>query len=179
MSERKQQIESILNEKGFSEYKWIDPKSIVVSQWVRVKCTFGCSDYGLGTCPPNTPSVEDCKNFFSEYSNALIIRFTKFADKTAYPSVWSKEMTGKLLEAEREIFLKNYPKAFLLNQTCCDVCNDCQGTRANCKDKRRARPSPEGFAVDVYQTSLNAGFNLHVIAENPAEISRIAIIMLD
>ena len=79
-------IESILAKQGLSDFKWINPKEIVVAQWVRVKSTFGCSDYGLGTCPPNTPTVIDCDRFFKEYESGLIIRMSKYADKNAYPS---------------------------------------------------------------------------------------------
>jgi predicted metal-binding protein len=172
-------IETILTRQGFSDFKWINPKEIVVAQWVRVKCTFGCSDYGLGTCPPNTPSVSECERFFKEYENGLIIRLNKFADKNAYPADWSKEMTNKLLDIEREIFLSGYQKTFLLNQTCCTLCKDCTGNRINCKDKTRSRPSPEGFAVDVYQTVRNAGINIDVVAVNPADISRIAILLIE
>jgi len=172
-------IESILTKQGLSDFKWINPKEIVVAQWVRVKCTFGCSDYGLGTCPPNTPLVSECDRFFKEYENGLIIRLNKFADKNAYPADWSREMTNKLLDIEREIFLSGYQKAFLLNQTCCTLCKDCTGNRISCKDKTRSRPSPEGFAVDVYQTVRNAGFDINVVAVNPADISRIAILLIE
>jgi len=172
-------IESILAKQGLSDFKWINPKEIVVAHWVRVKCTFGCSDYGLGTCPPNTPSVNDCDRFFKEYESGLIIRLSKYADKNAYPSDWSGEMTNKLLDIEREIFLSGYQKAFLLNQTCCSLCKDCSAIRIKCKDKMRSRPSPESFAVDVYQTVRNAGLDINVIAENPAEINRIAILLIE
>jgi len=172
-------IESILMKQGLTDYKWIDPKEIIVAHWVRVKCTFGCNDYGLGTCPPNTPSVDDCNSFFKEYESGLIIRFSKCADKNAYPSDWSGEMTNKLLDIEREIFLSGYQKAFLLNQTCCSLCKDCSASRIKCKDKMRSRPSPESFAVDVYQTVRNAGLGIEVIAENPAEIHRIAILLIE
>lgn len=99
----KEKIESILDNNGFSDYKWINPKSIITAQWIRVKCTFGYSDYGLGTCPPNTPSVSDCEKFFKEYEHSIIIRLNKFADKNNYSSDWSKNTTGKLLETERQI----------------------------------------------------------------------------
>jgi len=173
------EIESILKNQGFSDYKWINPKEIIVAQWVRVKCTFGCGDYGLGACPPNTPSVDDCDRFFKEYDNGLIIRLTKYADKNTYPSGWSREMTNKLLDIEREIFLSGYHKAFLLNQTCCTLCKECSGNRINCKDKTKSRPSPESFAVDVYQTVRNAGLEINVIAENPFEINKIAILLIE
>jgi len=172
-------VESIMSKQGLSDYKWINPKEIIVAHWVRVKCTFGCSDYGLGTCPPNTPSVNDCDRFFKEYNHGLIIRLTKYADKHSYPADWSKEMTNKLLDIEREIFLTGFQKVFLLNQTCCTLCKDCSGNRADCKDKTRSRPSPESFAVDVYQTVQNVGLNIHVVSENPSEINRIAILLIE
>jgi len=175
----KEKIESMITGYGFTDYRWINPQDIVVSQWVRVKCTFGCSDYGLGTCPPNTPSVDECKRFFSEYNNGLIIRLTKFVDKDSYPSDWSRDMTNKFLEIERQLFLQGNQKAFLFNQTCCDLCKDCSGNRTDCKNKRKSRPSPEGFAVDVYQTVRNAGMEIHVIPESPSEINRIVILLID
>jgi predicted metal-binding protein len=175
----KEKIESILKNQDFTDYKWINPKEIVVAHWVRVKCTFGCADYGLGTCPPNTPSVNDCDSFFKEYESALIIRLNKFADKNSYPSDWSKEMTNKLLVIEREIFLSGFQKVFLLNQTCCSLCKDCSGNRIDCKDKIRSRPSPESFAVDVYNTVRTAGLDINVVSENPAEMNRIAILLIE
>ena len=175
----KEKIESILRKQNFSDFRWINPKEIVVAQWVRVKCTFGCADYGLGTCPPNTPSVNDCDSFFKEYESGLIIRLNKFADKNDYPSDWSREMTDKLLNIERELFLSGFQKVFLLNQTCCSLCKECSGNRLDCRDKTKSRPSPESFAVDVYQTVRNAGLEINVVAENPSVINRIAILLIE
>ncbi|WP_291859984.1 DUF2284 domain-containing protein [Marinilabilia sp.] len=175
----KQKIESILLNQEFSEFEWINPETIVVAHWVRIKCIFGCSDYGLGTCPPNTPSVEDCSSFFKEYKNGVIIRLRKFADKDKYPSDWSRNVTNKLLETERQIFLQGHQKTFLLNQTCCGICKDCSGNRKDCKDKKNSRPSPEAFAVDVYQTARNVGMEINVVSENPSEINRYAFILID
>jgi len=173
------EIESIVNENGFTDYRWIKSQDIIVAEWVRVKCTYGCSDYGLGACPPNTPSVAECIKFFSEYKNAMIIRLIKFADKNVYPSEWSREMTNKLLATEKQLFLNGKYKVFLLNQNCCVLCKDCSGNRIDCKDKSKSRPSPEAFAVDVYQTVKNAGMEIHVVPGNPSEMSRIAILLID
>ena len=177
--ENRNKIESIVTKQGFTDYTWIDPKKIIVAQWVRVKCMFGCGDYGLGTCPPNTPSVRDCDSFFKEYKRGIVIRLTKFIDKEKYPSDWSRDITKRLLEIEREIFLSGYQKAFLLNQTCCSLCNDCTGTRLDCKDKKNSRPSPEAFAVDVYQTVRNLGMEINVISNNPSEIHRFAFVLIE
>ena len=175
----KKNIEPILKKQGFSTYKWINPEIIIVAHWVRVKCTFGCSDYGLATCPPNTPSVQECDRFFKEYNNGLIINLNTFVHRDNYPSDWSKKMTKKLLELEKQIFLLGHPKTFLLNQTCCGLCKDCAGSRINCKDKKNARPSPEAFAVDVYQTARKVGMEIQVIAKSPSDINRYAIVLID
>lgn len=175
----KEKIETYILDTGLSDFKWINPKEIFVAQWVRVKCEFGCSDYGLGTCPPNTPTVKECRDFFNEYNHGLVIRLTKSADKNNYPSDWSREMTIKLLELERKIFLAGFQKSFLLNQTCCCLCKDCSGDRLNCKDKKNSRPSPEAFAVDVYKTVRNIGMEINVVSENPSEMNRIAILLIE
>jgi predicted metal-binding protein len=173
------EIDNILEELQIEKFKWIDADRIAVAQWVRVKCQFGCEDYGLGACPPNTPSVADCERFFHEYHRAIFIPLTVEADKNHYPSDWSAAMTKKLLELERRIFLMNFPKAFLLNQSCCSLCKSCPGSRLECIDKKHSRPSPESFAVDVYQTALNIGEELHVIDSNPSQITRVALLMVD
>jgi len=175
----KEKIESIIRNQDFYDYKWINPREIVVANWVRVKCTFGCSDYGLGTCPPNTPSVNECDRFFKEYESGVVIRLNKYADKDSYPSDWSREMTNRLLKIEREIFLSGYQKVFLLNQTCCSLCKECSGNRKDCRDKKNSRPSPESFAVDVYQTVRKVGLEINVVADSPAEMNRIAILLIE
>lgn len=175
----KHAIESLLIDAGISDYRWINPRDIIIAQWVRVKCMFGCGDYGSGTCPPNTLSVDECRQFFGEYSDGLIIRLTMIADKEKSQTDWSKNITSKFLELEKQIFLSGYPKVFLLNHTCCNVCKDCSGNRQGCKDKRSSRPSPESFAVDVFQTVRNAGMEISVITENPSEINRIIIMLID
>jgi predicted metal-binding protein len=55
----------------------------------------------------------------------------------------------------------------------------CPGTRVDCMDKAASRPSPEAFAVDVYATARHAGFDINVIADNPSEINRMAILLVE
>ena len=72
-------LEQLFIEHGCDDFKWIEPRDIVVSQWVRMKCQFGCEDYGTRvTCPPNNPSVAECENLFSEFSEATLFHFGRF-----------------------------------------------------------------------------------------------------
>ena len=51
-------IESILRENGYDEFRWISGADVVVSQWPRFKCMYGCPSYGkVGSCPPSVPPV--------------------------------------------------------------------------------------------------------------------------
>ena len=70
---RRKDLEMLMQKQGYTDYKWIDPKNIIVSQWVRMKCMFGCDGYGENACcPPNLPSVTECERFFHEYNQAII-----------------------------------------------------------------------------------------------------------
>ena len=46
--EKRQALDAIFRKKGYTDYKWIDPRKIIVAQWVRLKCQFGCGEYGRG-----------------------------------------------------------------------------------------------------------------------------------
>jgi len=93
---------NLFQQLGFSDFKWIKPEDIVVSQWVRMKCTFGCGEYGHNaTCPPNTPSVAECERFFKEYSDAAIFHFVKKAKKPEDRHAWSRRLNLELSKLDR------------------------------------------------------------------------------
>ena len=176
---KKSKIEDLCKEHECADFAWINPADIIVSQWVRVKCTFGCGDYGRAVCPPNTPSVDECRSFFKEYTHGVIFRFNFTADKESYPVDLSKKLSKNLLAIERDVFLNGYHKAFMLNQTCCDICSECKNTRSLCVNLSQSRPSPEGFAVDVYQTVRKLGLEINVVATKHQKINRYAFLMIE
>ena len=138
-------LEKKFRTQGFKDFKWINPKNIVVSQWVRMKCTYGCPDYGnKATCPPNTPSVAECERFFGEYENAVIFRFEKQLDDPETLHKWSKTINMKLLKLEKRIFLEGYFKTFLLPMDSCYICKKCSNDLEDCKHPELSRPTPEG-----------------------------------
>ncbi|MFC1515280.1 DUF2284 domain-containing protein [Thermodesulfobacteriota bacterium] len=174
-----QAVEKIFQKNEYQDYKWIDPKKIVVSQWVRMKCMFGCGEYGNNaSCPPNVPSVPECENFFQDYSMAVILRFGKKVDKPEDRHNWSKKINMKLLKLEREVFLSGYERAFLLFMDSCDICPDCTGERGTCKEPRSARPSPEAMAVDVFSTVRQYDFPIEVRTDYSQEMNRYAFLMI-
>lgn len=172
-------IEKKFIEFGFSDFKWIDPKKIVVSHWVRMKCVFGCNEYGrTASCPPNIPTVSECERFFQEYSEAVIFHFEKKVDKPEDRFAWTRKINLKLLKMEREIFLSGYEKAFLLFLDSCNICPDCPGQRENCKEPKLARPTPEAMSVDVYTTVKQAGYPIEVLSKYSQKMNRYAFLMI-
>ena len=50
-AEKRKTLDAIIKEKGYTDFKWVDPKKFVVSQWVRMKCKFGCGKYNIRVLP--------------------------------------------------------------------------------------------------------------------------------
>ena len=178
MSSRKQ-LETLFLKHGFHDFKWFNPQNIVVSQWVRMKCMFGCKEYGKNACcPPNTPSVQECKSFFSEYSEGVIFHFEKTLDNPEMRHEWTNGINAKLLSLEREVFLAGNPKAFLLFVDSCSICPECAAERAKCKNKRSARPAPEAMAVDVFSTVSALDYPIKVLRDYSAEMNRYGFMLV-
>ena len=178
MSEHKK-LEEIFTKHSFMDFRWIDAQKIVIAQWVRMKCMFGCMEYGKsGSCPPNVPSVAECERFFRDYSEAVIFHFEKKVQKPEDRYAWTRQVNTKLLKLEREVFLAGYPKAFLLFMDTCYLCNDCTGSRTKCLNKKLARPTPEALAVDVYSTVKQVGYPIEVISDYSQKMDRYAFLMI-
>jgi predicted metal-binding protein len=176
----KAKIEHIIRSKGFENFKWINPGGIITSQWVRMKCMFGCPSYNTnGTCPPNVPSVDDCRKFILEYDHGLILHFSKLLNDPEERNVYCLEINKTLLKIEREVFLTGYRKAFVLFTDECRFCVDCSGKRDNCKNKKDSRPSPESLGIDVFKTVSRYGFPINVLKRYDEVMNRYSILLLD
>jgi predicted metal-binding protein len=174
------QLQKIFTGEGFSDYRWIDPAEIVVAQWVRMKCQFGCDSYGRNaSCPPNTPSVADCRTFFQEYRLGTVFHFAKNFAEPEERHDWSRDVNRSLIELERRVFIAGYPRAFLLFMDNCKLCRECANTRASCRNKKLARPSPEGMGVDVFSTVAKYGYPLEVLDDYDREMNRYAFLLIE
>ena len=174
------QIESILEQQGYDDYKWIDPHEVVVAEWVRLKCEFGCPSFGRqASCPPNTPPVEESRRFFSNYQHGLVLHFQKVAPDKVERKAWSARTNLGLVRLEREVFKSGYHKAFLLFMDCCEICADCVQDRADCKKPELSRPSPEGMAIDVFTTVRKLGFPIEVLTDPSQTMNRYSFLLID
>jgi predicted metal-binding protein len=176
--ERKQ-LEGLFQKHEFDDFKWIHPAQIVVSQWTRMKCMYGCREYGkTASCPPHVPSVSECERFFREYTDAAIFHFEKKMKKPEDRFAWTRKVNLCLIKLEREVFLSGFEKAFLLFMDSCGMCEKCSGDRATCKQPSLSRPTPEAMAVDVFSTVRNAGYPIEVLADTSIAMNRYAFLMI-
>lgn len=173
-------LETLFAAFNFNDYRWIKAAQIEVAHWVRFKCTFGCSSYGKkGTCPPQVPSVDECRAFFAEYEDAVIFRFIKKVDRPEDRIPWSRELSKELVRLERELFWSGYHKAFMLFMDECRLCDTCSGERISCLKKDDARPGPESLAVDVYATVRAIGYPIEVLRSYNQAMNRYAFLMVE
>ena len=147
-------------EMGAAQAKIIDAKSIVVGDWVRLKCQYGCGRYGRClTCPPFSPAPEQTRKILADYSKAILIQVRD-------ESILAHDLIVKL---EREAFLCGYYSAFgMISGPCvrCDICSI-----SKCSHPRLARPSLEASGIDVYNTVRKNGFEIRVLG-NRSDIPR-------
>lgn len=175
-----EQVQRLVNMAGFPDFRWIDPREIVVDQWVRMKCMFGCDSYGRNaSCPPNTPSIPECRVFFDTYRLGVIFHIAHTLADPEERHEWSKGINRRLVELEREVFLAGHHKAFMLFMDNCKLCRDCTSTRASCRNKKSARPSPEAMGVDLFATAQKYGLPLEVLPDYTREMNRYAILLIE
>lgn len=173
-------LEALLAKHGYADFKWMNPRDIVVSQWVRMKCMYGCAEYGrTASCPPNVPSVQECRQFFDEYKTGAILHFEKQVDKPEDRHAWSRKVNQRLLKLERDVFVAGYEKAFLLFMDSCCICKECPGVREECRQPRLARPSPEAMGVDVFSTVRRYDYPIEVLSEYSQAMHRYAFLLIE
>ena len=176
----KNKFEDIFSKHNCTDYKWIEPQDIITGQWVRMKCMFGCGDYGNNSvCPPNVPTVSECRQLFNEYKQAVIFHFEKVMDKPEDRSKWTREINLSLIGLERDVFLSGYQKAFVLVIDSCSICEDCVGTRGECKNPKISRPTPEAMAIDVYSTVRKCGYHIQVLYDYNQTMNRYAFLLIE
>lgn len=91
-------------ELGAEKAKIIGTETIVVEEWVRWKCLYGCPLYGKDAYhPPCAPDAESVQKVLKEYSKAILLNGPK-----------GKAITKTAVKLEGEAYNMGYYKAFAL-----------------------------------------------------------------
>lgn len=174
--ERMQQdLREIALKSGAQRFMRIPPSNIITAHWVRLKCQYGCKNYGKRlTCPPYSPTPDETRKVLNEYSEAFLIKYEGFLGFDSYPPKALRESIRSLsihvcdavTAMERHAFLSGYHKAFSYGAHKCVRCPDCVlKDDAACRDCRFpavARPSLEAAGIDVFKTAELAGLSIAI-----------------
>lgn len=152
---------------------------IVPADWARLKCFYGCPDYGRRlSCPPNTPPLEELRAAFSTYRTALLVWVE--VDGAAEEAPARRRLHEALLELERAAFVDGHPKALAMGVGPCLWCGDepCPPD-GSCRHRDKLRPSLSGCGIDVFQTAAGAGLPLAVAADEQASVKLIGLLLIE
>ena len=160
-------------EMGIDAARVIDPRSIVTAEWVRMKCQFGCSGFGIRLCcPPFTPTPDITRKVLDSYEKAILVhRRLKKEEKT-------KVLNESMVSLESEIFLDGYYKVWSMGSGPCRLCTECDPT-GPCKHRETARPSMEACGIDVFKTARDHGFPIDVVRTTEEERNCYGLILVD
>ena len=153
--------------------KVIDPHSVVTAEWVRMKCQFGCSGFGMSLCcPPHAPTPDQTQKVINSYEKAILVhRRLKRGER-------SKGFNETIVRLEIEIFLNGYYKAWSMGSGPCRLCKECNPT-GTCKHGYEARPSMEACGIDVFKTARDNGFPIEVVRTHEEERNLFGLILVE
>jgi len=93
---------------GAADARLIKAEGIIVSDWVLLKCQYGCDGYGKSlTCPPYSPTPEKFRKTLKGYGQAILLKFEPREQEYDWKS--THEVVARL---EKEAFLSGYYSAF-------------------------------------------------------------------
>ncbi len=162
---------------GMTKARIISSENVVVKNWVRIKCQYGCGGYDKRlTCPPYSPTPEYTRKMVDEYSKVLLMQIEDIPPEREMRL--SRKLKSVVAKLEREIFLDGYYKAFGMTSGPCRLCRTCN-TKKPCKYPYEARPAMEACGIDVYQTVRNSGLRLDVVKEEDGCCTFNALILIE
>lgn len=173
------QLQRLFISKDFSDYCWIEPPEIVVAQWVRMKYMFGCDSYGSASCPTDIISLDESRRFFEEYRLGTIFRFSRGFTDPEERDNRSRKLNRALIELEHSVCDAGYYKAFILLVDGCNLCRECAGGRASCRNKKMGRPHPEGLGVDISATVSKYGYSVEIPGDEEGKLNRYSILLIE
>ncbi|MDD1659754.1 MAG: DUF2284 domain-containing protein [Methanomicrobiales archaeon] len=197
LDEEIEKLTRIAAEKGAVVAR-IPARELIVAEWVRFKCRFGCKGYGRHlSCPPYTPTPQETRRMVAEYETGILIRFDGIPghpDLTPeeipvdfHPFfrdliLWSHTTTHLL---EKTAFYDGFYKAFGFGAYPCIFCEHehCvaeemegivdESVRRLCRHKDLVRPSMEAAGMDVFATAKKVGWDLTTIPCKDLEYGKI------
>jgi len=168
LNKSEQIIRQIAKKAGARNIKIINPQEVETATWVRYKCQFGCSEYGSSlVCPPYTPTPEQTRKMLDGYQKAVLFEADRYDVKKI------------AIKIEKDLFLKNYYKAFALGAGPCEgLCKECSFDEG-CRYPDESRPSMEGCGIDVFSTVRKFGYKIDVVKDNIEDAHFFGLVLIE
>ncbi len=181
-----------LAERKNAQIYGIDPREIVVSEWVRWRCVFGCKGFAKHlSCPPYVPGPSETRALLKEYAKAYIVHFKGIPgmeniNPKGIPEDWHPFLAqlirwigDTVYELEQHAFYRGYYKSLAFAAYPCIYCEECVAEQSegvvdlslkrNCRHAEKVRTSMEAVGVDVFATVRKLNLPIEVIpCENNA-----------
>lgn len=180
----------------------VKPDQIVVSEWVRWKCQFGCKGYAKHlSCPPYVPGPEETRKLLKEYRKAYIVRFHGIPDMKEInpdeiPVNWHPFLKNMIVwihdtmyMLEQHAFYKGFYRSLAFAAYPCIYCDDCvseqmrgmvdRSVKRDCRHAEKVRTSMEAAGIDVFATVRNLGLPIEVVPCKNNEYGMIKTTELD
>ncbi|MGD0950979.1 MAG: DUF2284 domain-containing protein [Methanotrichaceae archaeon] len=182
------------------DIKPISTDMIVVADWVRFKCRYGCRAYGKHLCcPPYAPTPEEMRRVVSEYKTAILARFETLPGPGTDPTHTHHYLMNSVTHLHKTVyhleikaFLSGYYKALGFYAMPCALCETCVAEEklekgeevslldtTKCKHKDIMRPSMEACGVDVFKTLENAGYSPRVLKSYSEQVVLFGMVLLE
>lgn len=166
-------------EAGIDGAKVIDPRSIVTTEWVRMKCQFGCNRFGMSLCcPPRTPTPDLTQKIIDSYQKAIFLHKRLERGGRSQRREMVKMFNETTVRLEIEIFLDGYYKAWSMGSGPCRVCKECDA-KGLCRHGDKARPSMEACGIDVFKTVRDNGFHIEVVRSYEEESNIFGLVLVE
>lgn len=163
-------------ELGADKATAITTDQVVVADWVRMKCLYGCDEPGVyRTCPPNgAPGVEQTRRVVGEFRRALLLGVEPVVGYDRSDAE-ARRLNDAAKALERELFLAGFHKAWTMGAGPCDVCAEGR----DCPTPDRARPAMEACGIDVFTTVRNADWEIDVVRTPESEYRYFELVLVD
>lgn len=152
---------------------------ITIAEWVRLKCRYGCPDYGRRlSCAPYAPEPAQMRAIVEDYRSALLVWIEADATRDEDAEVRARLHRG-LLALEREAFLAGHYRALAISDGPCTWCHEPCPDDHRCRRAHKLRPAMPACGIDVFATARAAGLSLSVLSEGETRYKHVGMLLIE
>ena len=159
-------------ERGADHAVVVRPADVVTAPWVRMKCQFGCSNFGRSLCcPPNTPAPDQTRAILDSFAVGLLLHRHVVSGRGQVD-----DLNELAVDLERTLFFDGFYKAWAVGSGPCMRCQECGET---CRHAYRARPSMVACGIDVFGTARAHGLPIRTLHDRKEERDFYALVLAE